>query len=725
MQLTDSHNYLSALRTKLIREGRLDVSLRQMHEFLSKYPFVNDQSRLEAIENDYNLMKDFMSRGLIDKRQDELYESLKRRFYKLTFDIDRIVSARLDSLYASANAMAAKQNMNPDYIQQRLEAFVQERAMLSIEKREDNGAQLFKEHQDYLNALFMAILVAPAWNDGETEAFTRLLLSPTIDVADQQLLLSAISLSAENFPDINKLRVLTDVFNESDDEQLRQRALVGWSFSLKCYEPSMYGALPAITDASQLISLQMQVIHCLNAEADHQTIQRDIMPDLMENSKLRMTRFGIEETEDDALKDILNPNADDEAIERLEQSMKRMNEMQQQGADIYFGGFSQMKRFTFFATLSNWLMPFYLEHPQLTDSISAASDLMRIMHHIFERGPFCDSDKYSLVLATRSVVGKLPQNVREMMGNAESIPDFPQEATTKTPEYIRRMYLQDLYRLHRLFTQRLSLYNPFDTNNGPEGRNALFVTHLPKETFTTEFQMQLAHFLYKKKKYAYTLEVLNYRTCDDNADYQTLYGWALLMSHATTEALRHFRKALAISPDNEQALRGFARTAFLLSNFAAARQAYQQLRTNHQENFNYTLNYCIAAIEDGKSNEVMNELFRLHYEHEDDPRVKRTLAWAFLKQAQPEKALTYCNQLMTAAEPTDDDLLNKAYCHWALRQMDDAVRLLKKYSQKQRQQEMLTERLDSDRSVLEGLGITASELRIMPDLVRESPGGWE
>ena len=335
----------------------------------------------------------------------------------------------------------------------------------------------------------------------------------------------------------------------------------------------MYGSLPAITDASQLIALQMQVIHCLNAEADHQTIQRDIMPDLLENSKLRMPRFGIEETEDDALNDILNPNADDEAMERIEQSMKRMNEMQQQGADIYFGGFSQMKRFSFFATLSNWLMPFYLDHPQLADTLSAASDLMRIIHLIFERGPFCDSDKYSLVLATRSVMGKIPQNVREMMGNAETMPDFPQEETTKTPEFIRRMYLQDLYRLHRLFTQRFSLYNPFDTTNGPEGRNALFVTHLPKETFTPELQMQLAQFLYKKKKYAYTIEVLNYQSGDDNADYQTLYGWALLMSHATSEANRHFRKALAISPDNEQALRGCARTAFLLSDFATARHA--------------------------------------------------------------------------------------------------------------------------------------------------------
>ena len=717
MTTTDPHHFLSALRAELIENGHLGMALRQLHELLSKYPFVNGLSQLEAIENDYALMKDFMLRGLIDERQDELYESLKRRLYRLTFDIDRLISVKLDSLYALANASATRQNMNPDRIRQRLEDFVQERAMLSIEKREDNGAQLYKDHQRYLDILFQSILVAPAWNDGEAEAFTQLLLSPTIDVTDQQLLLSAISMAAANFPDVNKLRILADVFNTSDNQQLRQRALVGWSFSIKNYEPSMYEALPCITDSSQLLSLQMQVIHCLNAEADHQTIQRDIMPDLLENSRRHMRRFGIEESEEDALQDILNPNADDEAMERLEQSMRRMNEMQQQGADIYFGGFSQMKRFSFFSTLSNWLMPFYLEHPELTVSLSSATDLMRLMHFIFERGPFCNSDKYSLVLATKSIVGRIPQDVREMIGNADAIPDIPQEDTMKSPEYIRRMYLQDLYRLHRLYAQRNSLYNPFNTAYTPQGRNAIFVIQLPETTFTPELQMQLVQFLYKKKKFAYAIDVLNYRLQDGNADYHTLYGWTLLMSHTAKEAIKHFRKALDLNHVNEQALRGFARASFLSSDFSAARLVYGQLKASHQENFNYALNYCLAAIEDGKAHEVMNELFRLHYEHEDDARVKRTLAWAFLKQAQPEKALAYCCQLTASAEPTDDDYLNEAYCRWALRQMGDAARLLKAFNDRQQRPEALPQRLESDRNVLEGLGITSSEISIMPELV--------
>ena len=50
-------------------------------------------------------------------------------------------------------------------------------------------------------------------------------------------------------------------------------------------------------------------------------------------------------------------------MEKLEASMKRMNDMQRQGSDVYFGGFSQMKRFPFFSVVANWFMPFYLHHP--------------------------------------------------------------------------------------------------------------------------------------------------------------------------------------------------------------------------------------------------------------------------------------------------------------------------------------------------------------------------
>ena len=51
----------------------------------------------------------------------------------------------------------------------------------------------------------------------------------------------------------------------------------------------------------------------------------------------------------------------------MEESFQKMAEMQKQGTDIYFGGFSQMKRFPFFNELSNWFVPFYSHHPAVAE----------------------------------------------------------------------------------------------------------------------------------------------------------------------------------------------------------------------------------------------------------------------------------------------------------------------------------------------------------------------
>ena len=70
------------------------------------------------------------------------------------------------------------------------------------------------------------------------------------------------------------------------------------------------------------------------------------------------------ETEEQKLQDILNPDAEERAMEDLEKSYMRMMDMQQKGVDVYFGGFSQMKRFPFFNRASNWFVPYYPRTPR-------------------------------------------------------------------------------------------------------------------------------------------------------------------------------------------------------------------------------------------------------------------------------------------------------------------------------------------------------------------------
>ena len=166
------------------------------------------------------------------------------------------------------------------------------------------------------------------------------------------------------------------VYQQAIDEQVRQRALVGWVFSMDAELDSIFPEetelLKTLLDDEQcrqeLVDLQKQIIYCINVEQDQATIRDEIMPDLIKTKKNQDSPIIIDwnnEEDQDPLNDILHPNEAEERLEKMENSYRKMIDMQKQGSDIYFGGFSQMKRFPFFNEIVNWLMPFDMNHPDI------------------------------------------------------------------------------------------------------------------------------------------------------------------------------------------------------------------------------------------------------------------------------------------------------------------------------------------------------------------------
>jgi len=297
-----------------------------------------------------------------------------------------------------------------------------------------------------------------------------------VDTVDQQLLVTAITLSLMNQYDMAKFQVLTEVYRRSQDEAVRQRALVGWTLGmdskwLAVYPEQRELVSALLTDESvckELTELQIQLIFCLNAEKDSSTIQHEIMPDLIKNNSFRITRHGIEEIEDDPMEDVLHPDASEQRMERLEATFQRMMDMQKQGSDIYFGGFSQMKRFPFFYDMSNWLVPFYMQHPDIAQYVSPNRDNLFI-DKLIKQGPFCNSDKYSFIIAFQQVMKQIPDHLLQMLRRGEASIDEMSSEELQTPAYSRRTYLMDLYRFFRLFPHRQELCNPFTTDLQAKG----------------------------------------------------------------------------------------------------------------------------------------------------------------------------------------------------------------------------------------------------------------
>lgn len=459
-QLVESHDFAQALQ-----------GIRLLQD---KVPGAFSSEALEEFENDYRLMADFMLKGFKDPQRNALYGRLVRGMSSLLRNMEVEVERKYDPFFSPLVRLTASTKLDPTGIEQKLVKHVQDVAMLSLDEeqvRQQRSKELYEAHFNFMRNLFNAIVVSSQWNADMAHDMARLLSSPTIDAMDALTLVSAITMATLNVPDPQKAIALTEVFSLADDEAIRQRALVGWVFAVG---NDGFALFPEVGERvadllakpevrKEVLQLQKQVVFCQNAARDQETLRNDIMPNIMKNQNFEVSRFGIKEKEEDPMMDILHPD-DDRKMEELEASFQKISDMQKRGADIYFGGFSHMKRFSFFYTLCNWFMPFYTEHPQLqhlTQGLLQSNFIKQLMLH----GPFCDSDKYSFTLGVSSVFSSLPESLRNMMEQGELQSGMPEGNGPQGKAYIRRKYLQDLYRFAMLNDGRKRFANPFDENH--------------------------------------------------------------------------------------------------------------------------------------------------------------------------------------------------------------------------------------------------------------------
>lgn len=758
----------------LINWHNVGKALRVMKETIAEdklpgYIF----ARYEDVKNDYRLMQDAMMRGLRDDKIDEVYADIMRKVYGASLDVLIEEKVKRYSSFAYARVSAQQTEAHPDAVRTVLEAYVQDMAMMAFEPENTRKAKMEKltaDHHAYMKQLFNALLVAPMWNDRRAADFADLLLSPTIDRDDALLLVSAVMLATMNVNDPYKWDMLAEVYVRATDKVLKMRALVGWVLSLP-YDPRGPRLFPFVqerikamladkTTLKQMLDMQMQMLFCCNADADNEEIQRNIMPTLIKNTNLQMTRLGIVEKEDDPMKDIMDPNAAERDMEEMERKYRKMMDMQKQGSDIYFGGFSKMKTFPFFNDLCNWFAPFNAAHPAL----GAARERLAgstFLNNLMENGPFCDSDKYSFALAIAQIMDRMPDNVKEMLNSDATFGPTVSKDEQEDPAYICRSYLQSLYRFFRLYRSKRDFLNPFildelEDNDG----NALFMSYkLLACPEMEENAVALCGFLLKRKMMR---ELMSMAICYKSSQNPRLVRFLALVP-MTDGKWQEAYDLFASVPENqhtEESLRGMAHCCMSLKRFSEAVAIYRRLLAMHPDSFSYQLNLAVCLMSsdafsscgaatslggkvDARPNKVVEEgtklLYKLDYEHPNNANVRRVLAWCMMLQGNFDKAIDIYTRLLSQPDAVSADRLNAAYAHWLSRDVARAVALLREYCNLCEQEEAeakeaakkqgrrceptksrnyrLVEDFTKDADLLSKYGISLTERKIMVDIV--------
>ncbi|MBQ7510934.1 MAG: tetratricopeptide repeat protein [Prevotella sp.] len=678
-----------------ICQRRLGSSINALENFLLSHPHQRDMEKLLAIKEDYRLMVDYWQRGFDDEHRQEVYQQLLHRLFVLSSNI-KIHQLFRDNNYWMALYQRPRKVRNDWSISSvitEMENYVANSALLDLEPehlRKEKTKELNVSHQHLMHDLFDYILTSRLWSDSLANAFIDILLSPTIDTNDQQLIISAVTLSAMNTFGLNKFKVLADVYQQTNDQNLRQRALVGWVLVMDEKKATLYPEMRSRIAQmcedevcrNELTELQIQLFYCMDAESDERKIREEIMPDIMSGSRVRVTRHGLEEMDDDTLQDIIHPETAERNIEKMEQSVQRMVDMQKQGSDIYFAGFSQMKRFPFFNNdLSNWFVPFYSSHPAIYEIWQNAKG-SKLLQAITMMGAFCDSDKYSFVLAFEHVLSQLPANMLKMIDSGEATP-MPiggevEEAERNSPAYIRRMYLQNLYRFFRLYAKRNEFKSPFEHQED----YLFFSNPLFAQTALEGRMMEIASFLMKRNRYDEAKMVMD--CChQDQKDYQYYVMMGTLLQRLP-QSLRLseidcFRHALSLKPDDKKAKAGLARALFRAGNYEQALETYDSLLTVNPDSKPYTLNAAICLVNLQRNEEALKYLFKLNYLYPDDDHVNRVLAWVLTMEGKYEQAQGLFNKLLALEAPFAEDILNYGYCLWFAGDITNAIQAFRQF----------------------------------------------
>lgn len=709
----------------LIVERNVPKAIQMIGGEISKGTLITDKEGLEDLQNDYCRMRDFMMQGYRDAQIESVYIDLLKRTYRLYANM--VIKTRHVRRGLHWDVRGTREDFPSQIssVRDALEAFVQDIALSSLQAADrETGTpdSIYRTHQKTLEEFFGSILDSLLWTENTQRDMSSLILSPTIDTIDAQAIVSAVMLATMTVFDIHKWHTLVSVYLQTQDERVRQRALVGWVLSLP------QGVLSEITEIKETIDhicedplcrheiqeLQMQLFYCCNTDADNAKIQRDILPTLIKNNNLRMTRTGIVEQED-KLRDILHPEASEQEMEQLEQTFQRIKEMQEAGTDIYFGGFAQMKRFPFFYHLVNWFCPFYKEHPMIKDAISRI-DGDHLAEIIESSGPFCDSDKYSFVLGLASILDKLPDNIREMLRAGAATGHLDRQCDTTQPAYIRRAYLQDLYRFFRLYPNKHDFPTPFGWDD-----RAFFFLRPPFRAGTLSRERdEIAVSLYVRGHHEDVVRLYGADIHPDSREATLALAQAYIKQGHYEEARILLDRILKTDPTDEHALRGMGRIHFAMGSFDRAGDTYEILTHSHPENTIYRLNEGISFVNAGRQEKGMAILYKLYYEHPSDHNVIRALAWGTLLGKRPADAERLYLKLAATDHVSATDHLNIGYARWFSRHVTEAVTAFREYlshTGKRPAPYSILQDFSDDRLLLDAYGITYTEQIIMADAV--------
>lgn len=560
-------------------------------------------------------------------------------------------------------------------------------------------------HTTHTHHQFHTLALPHPLTPATTQDLQHTLLTTT--AAEARVIISALLLAQYAIFDIQRFNALAHTYIHTTHPDIRQYTLV----AMMLPRPDQYTTTIYAEDLDDtfrqlsltphiredLAELQIQTLLCLDTQDTHHTLDQLLHPDNTQP---------------------LQPHNEQLQLEQIEQNIQHIRQLQKSGADIFFGGFAQAKRFPFFHTLINWFLPFDINHPQIS-TLPTGNIPRQAIAHLITTQPFCDTDKYSFLLALSMVSTQLPQDLIDLLSQGQAHTPTPQDLPAQGASLTRLLYLQDLYRFHKLYTRKEDFYDPFTDDT-----TATFFTWDKVQALMTEtdYPLQIAKHLLTHTHYTSLDRLLDQYKNEDDILWLKIKALSQYKQHHYQAALHWFEQALTHQPDNALLLKRTAQAAYQAKDYTTATHHYQQLihhtDTTHQDpQDQYQLALCyIHTNQPTKAKEI---LFRLYFHDDQNPHYKLTLATLHIIQKDYQKAIDMYQRL-TPDTITPQHQLLQATTHWLAGNKTTALTHYRNYTSIHHTtpQDLLTQLLQDNTQY--HLDITDTDIQILVDIIYDT-----
>ena len=722
--LTQKSRVIEFLEQKRLRDAF--VELKHMSQSAMAWEISDEISRLE---DSYKLMLNYATQGVDDPSRSVLYNNIVNDVRLL---LDRVARQRLaveePTLYF--NTLRCVQLRQNESIASLLDEYykISDKAsiynMIVSDELNSQSQDSFEAKERLEKQIFNRIWVTFPFKNIDEETLISLFNSNNVSQHFQELIVSALLMGLIEYYDSRKLKILLVAY-KSDYQEVSVKALVAnlltmYMYSNRINDEKLLNHIAAIKEDdkwnSDVKTAYIELVRTRDTERISKKMQDELIPEML---KLRPDIYK-KINDSTAMIDMSSIEENPEWEEMLQKSgitdkIKELSQLQEEGSDVFMSTFSHLKSFPFFSEISNWFMPFSLDHSLVKRTLG--SDVS-VIGDIIDNAPFlCNSDKYSFLLS----LGSIPQHQRQLMlsqfeqqreaisGAGMSMMSLTQPGQRKN---LINKYLQDLYRFFKLYRRKGEFFDLF-----AQQINLVNIPMLSDDLDDVDTLMLVAEFYFRRKYYSEALDV--YKSISEkvppSAQIFQKIGYCYHQLGNIKSALTYYEQAELLNAESLWTLRRIAACYRSLNNPKMALSYYERIAKEKSDDLNVAMNIGHCYLELGEYNEAIKNYYKVEFLDEKSTRAWRPLAWCLLLSGDYDQSRAYYDRILSD-NPTMEDYLNMGHLALVKRDISLAIDYYKRSIDNDSSKiDTLINSLNKDESYLIKIGVDVSLIPFIID----------